>query len=921
MKKKSNKEKILTLCPQVNNNEINVKYADMLDLLLKDKDCHNIALLGPYGSGKSSIIKTYFDNKKRLKKKSLTITIGSYINDFKLNEKENADGVINNGEQGLVNEVEKSILKQIIFTNKFSKFPKSTLIRFDKISKKTKVFHFICLLLIILFIGYHIFKLYDIDITFKLLWDTFGLFGVVISLVLGYYLYRFVESAINEVKINKIKISDCEIEFKQDNDSLFSRYLTEIVYFFKCTNYSIVVFEDLDRFPEDVALKIIQELKELNTILNNADSISKLVFLYAINDNIFSKVEDKNKFYDYNLSVLPISTSFNAELNLVGLLKFKSVYDDISSNLIGIVSKYVYDMRMLKNIVNDYCLFKSITNTKNYDKLFAMVVYKNFYYKEYNKLGSIDDELQELFKTSDNKKKDLIDLLLSKKEEKYKQIEKVNEDNIYSINEMKRLLLSYNHNYSYSSAVTGYFLGSGSQMSISNFLSESFDLDELSKNTFELYRNGRISENDVFKNFESKEKFLNRCNDISIKYSEKINDIKLEISKIDEEINLISNYKIKDVFKKYFDSFDFNEISLKVELISCGFIEDDYMDYITAPVIYGENDSVESLKYSDSQFLMNIRQNRYSFDLKIIGFKTIIERVKNNFSSEYILNYDFIDYLMRNSEYDDYVKIILEQFRVCNIEMLKFLIEFLRRYSYHSNAIFYYFKNNNIDIWKQCFYCIEKMSYSDIKDLIIEMLYQEEYITILEDIDSFKTFVEDLLKLDDLNTILDDSMVEENLLILKPRFTSICLLDKSKFYFLYSNNLYRFTKENLSYIADYNVVDVSTLYNTNKTKDLINYIENNLLFFCREFYISNEVKFNNAKLVKKVLDYCVSDVDVIKQIYIRESFVLNTLSGVPKTLFNELLDYNHVVISWENIFGLFGYVMIKNYFHLLIKKL
>ena len=377
----NNKEKILTLCPQVNNNEINDKYADMLDVLLKDDDCHNIALLGPYGSGKSSIIKTYFSNRKSLKKKSLTISIGSYINNFKNEEEISSDGVINSSEKNLVNEVEKSILKQIVYTNRFSKFPKSTLVRFDKVSKWVKLSHFVGILFFLLFLGYYIFKLYDVNITFKRLWNLFGPLGIIVVLIFCYYFYRIVDSVTNKVKINKIKVSDCEIEFKQDSDSLFSRYLTEIVYFFQCTKYSIVVFEDLDRFPDDVALKVIQELKELNTILNNADGISKLVFLYAINDNIFSKVEDKNKFYDYNLSVLPISTSFNAELNLIGLLKFKNVYSDISANLIAIVSKYVYDMRMLKNIVNDYCIFKKITNTENYDKLFAMVVIKTFIIK------------------------------------------------------------------------------------------------------------------------------------------------------------------------------------------------------------------------------------------------------------------------------------------------------------------------------------------------------------------------------------------------------------------------------------------------------------------------------------------------------------------------------------------------------------
>lgn len=920
MEKENNKEKILTLCPQVNNNEINDKYADMLDVLLKDDDCHNIALLGPYGSGKSSIIKTYFSNRKSLKKKSLTISIGSYINDFK-SEEETTNGVINDSEQGLVDEVEKSILKQIVYTNKQSKFPKSTLIRFDKISMGNKIFHFICLLFIILFVGYHIFKLYDIDITFKLLWRTFGVYGIVVLLILGYYLYRLVESVANEVKINKIKISDCEIEFRQDTDSLFSRYLTEIVYFFKCTNYSIVVFEDLDRFPDDVALKVIQELKELNTILNNADGISKLVFLYAINDNIFSKVEDKNKFYDYNLSVLPISTSFNAELNLIGLLKFKNVYSDISANLIAIVSKYVYDMRMLKNIVNDYCIFKKITNTENYDKLFAMVVYKNFYYKEYNKLGSIDDDLSDLLRSVEDKRKELTGKLLSKKEEKLQQIKEINEYHINNVDELKRLLLSYNQNYDYSyGAVSGYFLGSSNQIAISNFLSENFDFNQLKENTFELYRQGRISENTVFSNFGSKEQFLERCEKVFDNRDEKITKLKLEISTIEEEIRNISNSKAKDIFKKYYELFDVSD-ALKSELISCGFIETDYMDYVTAPVIYGEKGSEESLKYSDSQFLMNIRQNKYSFELKIIGFKTIIERVKDSFSSKYILNYDFVNYLMDGLDYEKYVYEILEQFRDCDIDMLKFLIEFLRRYQKYSNDIFNYFVKHKIDIWGQCSKNIEFMTSEDLKCLIKEILIHSDTLSFVSDLDSFKFYVEEFLTIDDLNELLGDSIFKKNLLIIKPRFKNICLLNKSKFSFLYLNNLYRFTKDNLSYIADCDVVDISMLYNTNKTRHLVDYLEDNLLLFCKEFYIGNEVKFNKLRLVKKTFDCCNDEIDIMKQLCVRESFELDSLLGIPKSLFNEILDYNHIMITWENIFGLFESISNKKLFAVVDKEI
>ena len=59
-KSKINKDKkeVLTLSPKIISNEINEKYIKKLDELLNLKNCKNIALIGNYGSGKSSIIKT-----------------------------------------------------------------------------------------------------------------------------------------------------------------------------------------------------------------------------------------------------------------------------------------------------------------------------------------------------------------------------------------------------------------------------------------------------------------------------------------------------------------------------------------------------------------------------------------------------------------------------------------------------------------------------------------------------------------------------------------------------------------------------------------------------------------------------------------------------------------------------------------------
>ena len=55
------------------------EYLNALDWALKNKKVKNIALAGPYGAGKSSVIETYLKEHKKIKRKSrrthLTILI------------------------------------------------------------------------------------------------------------------------------------------------------------------------------------------------------------------------------------------------------------------------------------------------------------------------------------------------------------------------------------------------------------------------------------------------------------------------------------------------------------------------------------------------------------------------------------------------------------------------------------------------------------------------------------------------------------------------------------------------------------------------------------------------------------------------------------------------------------------------------
>lgn len=920
-KKEQEKNKILTLSPKIIENEVNKKYINKLEELLLLEDCKNIAIVGNYGSGKSSFIKTFFYKRSDYKENALTIAIGSYIVDDDIPT--NPDKKINSKEQILVNRVEESILKQIIYRKKFSKFPKSSLIRYDKEPKYKEIIYAVVILYSLWFCIYFNYKYFNDDtLNFKKLYNFFGNNGFIMFLIIVILIYKIAKLLINKIKVNKIKIKDCELELHQDSNSLFSRYLSEIIYYFQVTKCNLVVFEDLDRFPNDIALKVIQELKELNTILNNGYGVNKVVFIYAVKDNLFDSAEDKNKFYDYNLSVLPISTTFNSELNLIGLLKDQNAYAGLSSKVIGIISKYIYDMRTLINIVNDYCLFKDVTNTKNNDKLFAMVAFKNHYYKEYNLMFKEQDIIKEAILSSEIKRKELIKDLSEEKNIIVEEINRIKSDILNNGKELKELLLAQNvYEQDNSNYMIDCFRFDSSELiNISNFLSDDFDMRQLEENTFEFRRtNGSIiSESNVFEFFGSKEEFIERYN--SLQNNNKI----LELEKSKEEIEMkMTNVKslgINEIFRQYFTKNDLKTTGnnqLLYDLIKNNYITEDYMDYITAPVIFENDDDSESLMYSDSEYLMNFRQQKYSFNIKLTGFKTILNIIKDDFDSPYILNYDLLHYLISNN-LNQYLDKLFIQFKKINDIKLKFLLTFLKMYPNYWEFVLDKLSLNEYDIWSAYIQNENEFSIEDGKFLLINMLYQPEYIKCIKDLDSLKNFFIDKFMLESdnkINEIIDNENVKQSLLIIHPRIKKIRILNQQNYDFIYKNNLYSFNKDNIYRIIQKDKIDFNTLKSKSSMILLYNYIKDNLNIFCDEYYIKSEDRFDTLDLINKVIFDKNINVSVKKVVYKKEKFKLRNIENIEKELYESLISYDHLNITWKNIIDL--YKNVDN--HLLFK--
>ena len=105
----------------------------------------------------------------------------------------------------------------------------------------------------------------------------------------------------------------------------------------------------MDRYEGD-AFFIFQKLRELNTLINSSNQVKQSVkFIFAIKDDFFSDYEERTKFFDYIVPIIPISSNANSNetiwdrlkyLENVGKIKIKFSKDFINDISIIIEGKW-----------------------------------------------------------------------------------------------------------------------------------------------------------------------------------------------------------------------------------------------------------------------------------------------------------------------------------------------------------------------------------------------------------------------------------------------------------------------------------------------------------------------------------------------------------------------------------------------------
>lgn len=371
-----------TLTPKIITDSSVEPYFDALDFAFSKSDVKNIAITGPYGAGKSTVILSYL--KSRLKKDFINVSLADFSLSGK-SEKSESESV----------EIELSILQQILYKENKDNLPDSRIDRIQNRNKKhifslfTTVLTVVwpILLLAVTLFPKKILSLFSVNEgTLSAIIDAYPV-RLVLSVVMGMVGLYFIVRAASKAGIFDKKIKLSKIAFlqgsadiaPQDASSLLNNCLDEIVYFFSRSKNKIVVFEDLDRLGNT---EVFVKLREINQIVNNNIQGEPVRFVYACRDDIFLGADIRTKFFDFILPVIPVMDSRNAYTHLKNKLNDFPVNEQA---LLKQMSLYISDMRSLQNIVNEFNLFKKVVDdNRNQAKVFSLIFYKNIYAQDYN---------------------------------------------------------------------------------------------------------------------------------------------------------------------------------------------------------------------------------------------------------------------------------------------------------------------------------------------------------------------------------------------------------------------------------------------------------------------------------------------------------------------------------------------------------
>ena len=402
-------------------------YVRKLEQAVRNPKVRNIALTGGYGTGKSSVIQGLIErihSSKELRKiRPITISLPTI---------QIADEFA--AEDNRTNRIQREIVKQLLYRSNTRKMRGS---RYRRITHVTAPQRVITCFIVAAFLTFTFWLLAKPDWHWH--WSQGGsLWGywqpIMVQAILWGLTFYTDWIWVDKPTIKGLELGPTKLELEKNSSgsSYFDQCLNEIIYYFEVSGTNFVIFEDLDRFDDPYIFDALHELNELINISLGQERFTEqknppVKFLYATRDSIFEhktkgiienadaryvhrlEIENRTKFFDVIVPIVPFSTSRNAYESLKQMIDNSAFSIEIDRKLLEIVGSEISDYRLLANIVSEFQIFTKqivaswvgtesteefLNDHANY--LFAFIVYKNTHLTDYEKIQTGESNIDKL---------------------------------------------------------------------------------------------------------------------------------------------------------------------------------------------------------------------------------------------------------------------------------------------------------------------------------------------------------------------------------------------------------------------------------------------------------------------------------------------------------------------------------------------
>lgn len=655
-------------------------YDDAIEYAFANNDICNIAISGAYGAGKSSVIESY--KQQHPARRFIHISLAHFTD---IDQKERIT------ESNLEGKIEGKIINQLVHQIPLEKIPQINFavkkkVDADNILKYT--LYIMGFILLLCFICFHNTWCSTVEhlsakplkdlLSFSTKKEAVFISDIVAFCMLCRVCYEIIKQQMNRRIFKKLNVTANHFNMELFNDedvAYFDKYLNEVLYLFENIDADAVVFEDMDRYNTNL---IFEKLREINTLLNRKRKLSSereekpFRFIFLLRDDIFS-TKERTKFFDYIIPVVPVIDGSNSHNMFIKYFEESKIVDLFDKNFLQELSLYVDDMRVLKNIINEFLVyyekFKTASTEQNHNKLLAMITYKNIFPKDFVDLQTSRGYVYQLFQS----KEELIKKETESLQEKIAELVKIevesNKELCKSLDELDAIF---------------YLEGKPTEVnnkSVDKFSTRAEYVAAIKDNNYNVkvgkpdyytYEWKNVSVKEKFDTLLSNTEYKERKQKIENRAKSQRSSRELEQSRYKNRLEKLKYSYLKDLItreneKEIFEAL-VQENAGEVEaflgikrdpyfplikyLIRNGYIDETYHDYMT---FFYEN----SISRQDKIFLRSITdKNAKDYDYLLKDPKLVISKIRvTDFEEPECWNYNLLDALLKNpGDYKEQIK-------------------------------------------------------------------------------------------------------------------------------------------------------------------------------------------------------------------------------------------------------------------------